>query len=341
NAEDSHKKGTSNSMPGDAKIELNIPLPKDLDTVTPASTNYCDISTPAPRNEVSPDYLTLEPDNKREMVDIKQGSKLPSSQMVIDLTQDERCINNQSRKKESEIQTSVMTTDTRPSATQSDNGIDDDSVQMPLVSEAQPAKPQINVANIKPSQTLCVQILSIGGPMRGNNVMTENLKPADPMMDQQSQHPQVSVKSVQPAPLSKIQTTSDLPPEADNTSPPQKPELNLAQVRKPKGIALSWNITDVKQICAPVHSYQLYAYHEDPNLKLLYFMEDDDEYEDIDDEYKDSDDEYEDIDDENKDIDDEHNDMNSDAEAYEDAYKECEYDENSRVSQRRAMIKRW
>ncbi|XP_038676806.1 activating transcription factor 7-interacting protein 2 [Scyliorhinus canicula] len=258
---------TSNSMPEDAKIEWNIPLPKDLDIVIPASTNYCDISTSAPRNEESPDYLTLEPDSKRKIADVKQGSKLPSSQMVIDLTEDdERCINNQSRKKESEIQTSVMTTDTRPSATQSDNGIDDDSLQMPLVSEAQPAKPQINVANIKPSQTLCVQILSIGGPTRGNNVMTENLKPAHPMMDQQSQHPQVSIKSVHPAPLSKIQTTSDLPPEADNTSPPQKPELNLAQVRKPKGIALSWNITDVKQICAPVHSYQLYAYHEDPNL---------------------------------------------------------------------------
>ncbi|XP_078096021.1 uncharacterized protein LOC144510452 [Mustelus asterias] len=185
-------KRTSNSMAEDAKIEWNVPLPKNLDIVTP-STNYCDIINTTPRNEMSPDYLTLKPDSKRQVVDVKQRSNLPNSKTVIDLTEDDEwCINNQSRKKELKIQTYVMTIGTQPSATQSDNRIDVDSVQMPLVSETQTAKPQINAAHVQLSQTECMQIFSIGGSMKGNNLMTEDLKPDDSIMDQQPQHSQAS-----------------------------------------------------------------------------------------------------------------------------------------------------
>ncbi|XP_067912502.1 activating transcription factor 7-interacting protein 1 isoform X2 [Heterodontus francisci] len=258
---------TSDSVPEDAKIARNIPLPKNLDTVTPASTNYCDISKTTQRNEVSPDSLTLQPISNGQMIDARQGSNMMSSQIVIDLTEDDQCINNQSRKRESQIQTSVTTTGTQAPSTQPDNQIGVNPVQMSHILDIQPAKPQISATNVQPSLTEIVQIFSVGGPMKGSNVMTENLKPVDPIMDQQLQHFQVSIKSVHPALLPETPTTSDLPTEADNTSPPQKPELNLAQVRKPKGIALSWNVTDVSQTCAPVHCYQLYAYHEDPNLK--------------------------------------------------------------------------
>ncbi|XP_067859854.1 activating transcription factor 7-interacting protein 1 [Heptranchias perlo] len=280
-------------VPENVKLARNTPLPKNLDTVTP-STNYHVISSKTTqRNEVSPDALTLRPDNKGQVVDARQGSNMTSSQIVIDLTEDdEQCINNQSRKRdmqivpaknpdghcsipvgsllwgtESQIQTAVITTDAQQSITQSANEIDVYSVQTSRVSEAQPAKTQISTTTVQLSQTEIVQIFSIGGSMRGNNVMTENLKQVDPKTDQQPQHSQVPIQSVHPVPLPETPTSSDLPSEADNTSPPQKPELNLAQVKKPKGIALSWNVTDVGQTCAPVHCYQLYAYHEDPSLK--------------------------------------------------------------------------
>ncbi|XP_068100776.1 activating transcription factor 7-interacting protein 2 isoform X2 [Hyperolius riggenbachi] len=47
--------------------------------------------------------------------------------------------------------------------------------------------------------------------------------------------------------------------------PPQKPELRLAQVQNPKGIALSWNITHVDTSCAPAKAYCLYVHQENPN----------------------------------------------------------------------------
>uniref|UniRef100_UPI00398E9F73 activating transcription factor 7-interacting protein 1 isoform X2 n=1 Tax=Pristiophorus japonicus TaxID=55135 RepID=UPI00398E9F73 len=143
---------TPKSVPEDAKIARNIPLPKNLDIVTPASTNYCDSSSKTTqRNEGSPDTLILHPDSN-----VRQGSSLTSSQIVIDLTKDEQCINNQSRKRESQIQTTATSTDS------SDDEIDFYSVQMSLVSETQPAKAQINAATVQLSQTEIVQIISIG-----------------------------------------------------------------------------------------------------------------------------------------------------------------------------------
>ncbi|XP_066432267.1 activating transcription factor 7-interacting protein 2 isoform X2 [Eleutherodactylus coqui] len=54
-------------------------------------------------------------------------------------------------------------------------------------------------------------------------------------------------------------------PELQELKPPQKPQLRLAQVQNPKGIALSWNVTGVDPSCAPAKSYCLYVHQGDPS----------------------------------------------------------------------------
>ncbi|XP_072465093.1 activating transcription factor 7-interacting protein 2 isoform X3 [Notamacropus eugenii] len=44
--------------------------------------------------------------------------------------------------------------------------------------------------------------------------------------------------------------------------PPQKFELRLKRVQKPKGIALTWNTSHINPRCAPVESYHLYVCHD-------------------------------------------------------------------------------
>ncbi|XP_043567940.1 activating transcription factor 7-interacting protein 2-like isoform X2 [Chiloscyllium plagiosum] len=63
---------TSNFVPEDAEIAWNIPLPKNLDTVTPSSTHYSDISNATQSNKVSPDTLTLQCDDKGPTVGVEQ-----------------------------------------------------------------------------------------------------------------------------------------------------------------------------------------------------------------------------------------------------------------------------
>nr|DBA20226.1 TPA: hypothetical protein GDO54_015939 [Pyxicephalus adspersus] len=60
---------------------------------------------------------------------------------------------------------------------------------------------------------------------------------------------------------------SEISPNADPLmlKPPQKPELRLAQVQNPKGIALSWNIPQTDPSCAPAQVYCLYVHQENPN----------------------------------------------------------------------------
>ncbi|XP_066236072.1 activating transcription factor 7-interacting protein 2 [Saccopteryx leptura] len=55
-----------------------------------------------------------------------------------------------------------------------------------------------------------------------------------------------------------------------DTLPPQKPELKLKRVLRPKGIALTWNITKINPKCAPVESYHLFLCHENPSNKLMW-----------------------------------------------------------------------
>lgn len=63
--------------------------------------------------------------------------------------------------------------------------------------------------------------------------------------------------------VASIKTSSS--PEPTLLKPPQKPQLRLAQVQNPKGIALSWNITHVDPSCAPAKTYCLYVHQGDPN----------------------------------------------------------------------------
>lgn len=53
-----------------------------------------------------------------------------------------------------------------------------------------------------------------------------------------------------------------------DTLPPQKPELKVKRVLRPKGIALTWNITKINPKCAPVESYHIFLCHDIPNNKM-------------------------------------------------------------------------
>ncbi|XP_066489740.1 activating transcription factor 7-interacting protein 1 isoform X2 [Tiliqua scincoides] len=76
------------------------------------------------------------------------------------------------------------------------------------------------------------------------------------------------LRPVHPAPLPEAPQPSRLPPEAANTSLPQKPHLKLARVQSQNGIVLSWSVLEVDRSCASVDSYHLYAYHEDPSATV-------------------------------------------------------------------------
>ncbi|XP_015244062.1 PREDICTED: activating transcription factor 7-interacting protein 1 isoform X1 [Cyprinodon variegatus] len=52
-----------------------------------------------------------------------------------------------------------------------------------------------------------------------------------------------------------------LPPEAEQTSPPQQLQLKL--VPGQSGIVLSWSVAETDRSCATVDSYHLYAFHQD------------------------------------------------------------------------------
>ncbi|XP_067407399.1 activating transcription factor 7-interacting protein 2 isoform X2 [Emydura macquarii macquarii] len=66
-------------------------------------------------------------------------------------------------------------------------------------------------------------------------------------------------------PLPQIPPYPELKDGFKDTVPPQKPELKLAQVQNPKGIALSWTVMEIDPKCAPVESYHLFLYHEHTN----------------------------------------------------------------------------
>ncbi|XP_016053073.1 PREDICTED: activating transcription factor 7-interacting protein 2 [Miniopterus natalensis] len=55
-----------------------------------------------------------------------------------------------------------------------------------------------------------------------------------------------------------------------DTLPPQKTELKVKRVLRPRGIALTWNITKINPKCAPVESYHLFLCHENPGIKLIW-----------------------------------------------------------------------
>ncbi|XP_053110261.1 activating transcription factor 7-interacting protein 1 isoform X3 [Hemicordylus capensis] len=102
-----------------------------------------------------------------------------------------------------------------------------------------------------------------------NNGLT--LGSGGPQLTVHHRPPQVHsepLRPVHPAPLPDAPQPSRLPPEAANTSLPQKPHLKLARVQSQNGIVLSWSVLEVDRSCASVDSYHLYAYHEDPSATV-------------------------------------------------------------------------
>ncbi|XP_062443956.1 activating transcription factor 7-interacting protein 2 [Rhea pennata] len=65
-------------------------------------------------------------------------------------------------------------------------------------------------------------------------------------------------------PLPRIPPCPELAEEFRDTVPPQKPELKVAQVQNPKGIGLSWTLKEIDPKCAPLDSYHLYLFRENP-----------------------------------------------------------------------------
>ncbi|XP_041033862.1 activating transcription factor 7-interacting protein 1-like isoform X2 [Carcharodon carcharias] len=97
-----------------------------------------------------------------------------------------------------------------------------------------------------------------------NNVISIPVMPNMPQFTVHHRPSQEPPRPIHPAPLPEAQAPQRLPPEAANTSPPQKPHLKLARVQSQNGIVLSWSVLEVDRSCALVDSYHLYAYHEDP-----------------------------------------------------------------------------
>ncbi|XP_060705669.1 activating transcription factor 7-interacting protein 1-like isoform X4 [Hemiscyllium ocellatum] len=97
-----------------------------------------------------------------------------------------------------------------------------------------------------------------------NNVISIPVMPNMPQFTVHHRPSQDPPRPIHPAPLPEAQVPQRLPPEAANTSPPQKPHLKLARVQSQNGIVLSWSVLEVDRSCALVDSYHLYAYHEDP-----------------------------------------------------------------------------
>ncbi|XP_061217851.1 activating transcription factor 7-interacting protein 1 isoform X7 [Neopsephotus bourkii] len=123
-----------------------------------------------------------------------------------------------------------------------------------------PVNPQTGGMTVRMPQTTAYVV---------NNGLT--LGSGTPQLTVHHRPPQVHAeppRPVHPAPLPEAPQPPRLPPEAANTSPPQKPQLKLARVQSQNGIVLSWSVMEVDRSCATVDSYHLYAYHEDPSATM-------------------------------------------------------------------------
>ncbi|NXI67949.1 MCAF1 protein, partial [Anseranas semipalmata] len=123
-----------------------------------------------------------------------------------------------------------------------------------------PVNPQTGGMTVRMPQTTAYVV---------NNGLT--LGSGAPQLTVHHRPPQVHAeppRPVHPAPLPEAPQPPRLPPEAANTSLPQKPQLKLARVQSQNGIVLSWSVMEVDRSCASVDSYHLYAYHEDPSATM-------------------------------------------------------------------------
>ncbi|XP_014399680.1 PREDICTED: activating transcription factor 7-interacting protein 2 isoform X2 [Myotis brandtii] len=93
-------------------------------------------------------------------------------------------------------------------------------------------------------------------------------KETTPMAQNETQVPE-SFEHLPPLPAPP-QSLLDPVDKVRDTLPPQKTELKVKRVLRPRGIALTWNIAKINPKCAPVESYHLFLCHENPGIKLIW-----------------------------------------------------------------------
>ncbi|XP_014819076.1 PREDICTED: activating transcription factor 7-interacting protein 1 isoform X4 [Calidris pugnax] len=255
--------GLYNATSSRAPLQMKIPLSAFSST---APIEPPTVTAPRVENQTSRPPTDTSA-NKRTAEGTPQSGKVTGSDSggVIDLTLDEEDDGSSQADGKKQNQTSVT-------------GLSIST--QPLTRPLQPLQPspvqQTGVPTSGPSQTT-IHVLPSGMAVRMpqtttyvmNNGLT--LGSGAPQLTVHHRPPQVHAeppRPIHPAPLPEAPQPPRLPPEAANTSPPQKPQLKLARVQSQNGIVLSWSVMEVDRSCATVDSYHLYAYHEDPSATM-------------------------------------------------------------------------
>ncbi|XP_072723701.1 activating transcription factor 7-interacting protein 1 isoform X6 [Ciconia boyciana] len=256
--------GLYNATSSRAPLQMKIPL----SAFSSAPIEPPTVTAPRVENQTSRPPTDTSA-NKRTAEGTTQSGKVTGSDSggVIDLTLDEEDDgSSQDGKKQNQTPVTGLSISTQPLA-------------RPL-QPLQPLQPnpvqQTGVPTSGPSQTT-IHVLPTGMTVRMpqttayvvNNGLT--LGSGAPQLTVHHRPPQVHAeppRPVHPAPLPEAPQPPRLPPEAANTSLPQKPQLKLARVQSQNGIVLSWSVMEVDRSCATVDSYHLYAYHEDPSATM-------------------------------------------------------------------------
>ncbi|XP_008414398.1 activating transcription factor 7-interacting protein 1 [Poecilia reticulata] len=154
----------------------------------------------------------------------------------------------------------------RPKGSVIDLTEDDDDVQVTGVKTAQGATPSSG-----PRPNPVISIPNSTGPR--SSPKTNPNSTSNPQITVHHRPPQESLKSRTVTttttrgptsalpPLPPAPAPQRLPPEAEQTSPPQQLQLKL--VPGQTGIVLSWSVAETDRTCATVDSYHLYAFHQD------------------------------------------------------------------------------
>uniref|UniRef100_A0A096LW75 Activating transcription factor 7 interacting protein n=1 Tax=Poecilia formosa TaxID=48698 RepID=A0A096LW75_POEFO len=133
----------------------------------------------------------------------------------------------------------------RPKGSVIDLTEDDDDVQVTGVKTAQGATPS---SGPRPNPVISI-------PNTNLTTSKESLK-SRTVTTTTTRGPSSALPPLPPAPA-----PQRLPPEAEQTSPPQQLQLKL--VPGQTGIVLSWSVAETDRTCATVDSYHLYAFHQD------------------------------------------------------------------------------
>ncbi|MED6253998.1 hypothetical protein ATANTOWER_011605 [Ataeniobius toweri] len=156
----------------------------------------------------------------------------------------------------------------RPKGSVIDLTEDDDDVQVTGVKNAQGATP-----SPAPRSNPVISIPNTAGAR--SSPKTNQNSTSNPQITVHHRPPQESslkprtVTNTTPSrgsstalpPLPVAPAPQRLPPEAEQTSPPQQLQLKL--VPGQTGIVLSWSVAETDRSCATVDSYHLYAFHQD------------------------------------------------------------------------------